>query len=148
MFLSFFWGKEMRGIVFLAFIAVGNLQTTISNADKTIDEQICEAFSSQEAEMAKRLPYQVSEFWFNTQFYVSCPQKMLMVVKKHTVLNKDEFETTVAEDFQSQMANSPTCNNVIFQDDLGWTINTTLQDVNGEYVTNARITYEICKKKN
>mgnify|MGYP001314388090 CR=1 FL=1 len=108
------------------------------------DEELCEVFTNQQAEMAKKLPYRIGEFWFNTQYYVSCQQKTVFITKKHTLLKRDEFEKSVAEDFYSQMINSPLCQNIIFKEDNGWAFNMTIHDVEGVYVTNARVDYQAC----
>ena len=111
-----------------------------------VDKELCEVFGTQEKEMAKKLPYRVSEFWLNTQYSVSCSQKTIFIGKKHTVLKVNEFEATAEQDFKSQMVNSPMCKSPLFQSETGWTFNITLQDVEGVYVTNARINYETCKQ--
>lgn len=131
----------MKRILYMLMLVI--LGSNIACASN-VDEELCEVLTNQQTEMAKKLPYRIAEFWFNTQFFVSCQQKTVFITKKHTLLKRDEFEKTVAEDFYSQMINSPLCQNIIFQVDTGWTFNITIQVVEGVYVTNARIDYQAC----
>lgn len=134
------WFKLLSSLIFSSLLQIMPL-----NASE-IDQQICIGLKKTQTEMALKLPYQIGEFWFNTQFNVNCDTKTVYSVKKHTVLKVDEFETSTSENFRTQIRTHPLCNNAIFKNDLGWKMVFTLQDVEGIYVTSANLSYQTCNK--
>ena len=135
----------MRLIKPLMLTLVCNFPASTSHASDS-DNQICASLTQTQKDQTLKLPYQVSEFWYNTQVYVDCDEKILYHVEKHTVLKESEFEANFAKKFKNKWSASPMCNNLVIKDDFGWQFSFTLQDLEGPYLTSATADYQTCNE--
>ena len=119
---------------FGAFKAVGN----------ELDEVICNAMKSMQAQEEKKIPYKIGDYEL-IGITVDCKKKALITEKKHIQYSSSDF----SEDFKIKVIKNwknANCKNMIFNTNTGWSTIQIIQDTDKNVVLKLKANFETCSQ--